>query len=204
MLNSNARDRFRCHAILLAAGRGRRFDPAGQISKLHQILHNEVSVIEQSASRLSSVIPQCHIVTRSAGDWPTNFLQRFSASMIVCEDADHGMAHSLVCAVQALPESCDAVLIALADMPFVEVATIERLVHSLQNGAQIAVPVYQGQRGNPVGFSREMFGELQQLRGDQGARSLLKIYTVSEVVVDDAGILRDIDTPADLSGVHAV
>ncbi len=198
MSNLESRYEFRCHAILLAAGRGRRFDLDGIVNKLHQPLHNNVSVIEQSALRLSQVIPQCHIVTRSASDWPTSFLQQFASSIIVCGDADLGMAHSLVCGVQALPPACDAVVIALADMPFIEAATIEAIVLALRNGASIAVPVFQGQRGNPVGFSRAMFAELGQLRGDQGARALLKTYPVLEVVVNDAGILRDIDTPADL------
>ena len=203
MSDINHHDEFRCHAILLAAGRGRRFDPEGHISKLHQLIHDNVSVIEQSALQISRVVPQCHIVTRSASDWPTSFLQQFASSIIVCGDADLGMAHSLVCGVQALPPACDAVVIALADMPFIEAATIEAIVLALRNGASIAVPVFQGQRGNPVGFSRAMFAELGQLRGDQGARALLKTYPVLEVVVNDAGILRDIDTPADLPVANA-
>ncbi|MBC3881536.1 nucleotidyltransferase family protein [Undibacterium sp. LX40W] len=204
MSNFNPRNDFRCHAILLAAGRGRRFDPQGQISKLHQSVQSNVSVVEQSARHLTSAIPQCHIVVRDASDWPASFLQQFSSSIVVCGDADLGMAHSLVSGVQTLPQECDAVVIALADMPFVTVSTIKAIVQALKEGAKIAVPVHQGQRGNPVGFSKALFGELLQLRGDQGARALLKSYPVSEVLVNDTGILRDIDTPADLSGPSAI
>jgi molybdenum cofactor cytidylyltransferase len=39
---------------------------------------------------------------------------------------------------------------------------------------------------------------LLALQGDQGARAILKSHAVSEVVVDDAGVVRDIDTPGDL------
>lgn len=198
MLHLIPSNEFRCHAILLAAGRGRRFDPEGQISKLHQLVQADVSVIEQSARHLSAALPHCHIVTREASQWPARFLQQFSSSFVVCRDADLGMAHSLVCGVQQLPSDCDAVVIALADMPFVEVATITLIAQALADGAQIVVPVYQGQRGNPVGFSRALFAELEQLEGDQGARALLKIHPVREVAVNDSGILRDIDTPQDL------
>lgn len=201
MSNLEPRHEFRCHAILLAAGRGRRFDPDGIVSKLYQPLHHNVSVIEQSALRLSQVIPQCHIVTRSASHWPAHFLQKYASSIRVCEDADLGMAHSLVCGVQQLPQDCDAVVIALADMPLVESTTIAAIVQALRDGAQIVVPVCQGQRGNPVGFSKSMFAELLQLRGDQGARALLKSHPVCEVQVEDVGILRDIDTPQDLSSL---
>lgn len=195
---------FDCHAILLAAGRGRRFDPEGQISKLHQEIQTGISVIEQSARQLIAVLPQTQIVTRAAQAWPAGFLKQFAETMTICLDADLGMAHSLVWGVQQLPPACDAVVIALADMPFIQCETITAIVSALRNGAQIAVPVYQGQRGNPVGFARSLFSELLQLHGDQGARALLKRYPVVEIEVDDAGILRDIDTPEDLFGPSLV
>jgi molybdenum cofactor cytidylyltransferase len=55
-----------------------------------------------------------------------------------------------------------------------------------------------GRRGNPVGFGRVHLDTLLALGGDQGARRLLQSFPVTEVPVIDAGIFRDIDTPADL------
>ena len=65
---------------------------------------------------------------------------------------------------------------------------------ALRHDADIAQPIHQGQRGNPVGFGRRHLPQLLALGGDQGARSLLKTHPVVEVAVDDAGILQDIDT----------
>ncbi|MNY74038.1 MobA-like NTP transferase domain protein [compost metagenome] len=62
----------------------------------------------------------------------------------------------------------------------------------------IAAPMYRGRRGNPVGFSRHYLPQLLALEGDQGARGILKHSAVTELEVDDSGILQDIDTPADL------
>jgi molybdenum cofactor cytidylyltransferase len=58
--------------------------------------------------------------------------------------------------------------------------------------------MYRGQRGNPVGFSRDYLPQLLALEGDQGARGILKHAPVTELEVDDSGILQDVDTPADL------
>jgi molybdenum cofactor cytidylyltransferase len=55
-----------------------------------------------------------------------------------------------------------------------------------------------GRRGNPVGFGRVHLAALLALEGDQGARRLLQTCPVTEVPVEDPGIFRDIDTPADL------
>ncbi len=62
------------------------------------------------------------------------------------------------------------------------------------------MPAYRGQRGHPVGFAAEFSAALQQVQGDEGARAIVKAHLSSVVQLDceDAGILRDIDHPADL------
>ena len=64
----------------------------------------------------------------------------------------------------------------------------------------VVVPVYNGQRGHPVGFARAFYPQLRALRGDAGARNVLINYAadVVEVPVPDPAILRDIDLPEDL------
>ena len=112
--------------------------------------------------------------------------------------AQEGLANSLVHALQHSSPDCSGWVIALADMPFVQPDTIVAIVQALNSGAGIVVPTFLGTRGNPVGFSREYLPQLLALRGDQGARSLLKTFPVTEVAVIDAGVLKDIDVPADL------
>jgi molybdenum cofactor cytidylyltransferase len=90
-------------------------------------------------------------------------------------------------------------IIGLADMPFVQASTFRAVLEALAAGADIAVPVYQGRRGNPVGFSRRYLSELLSMGGDQGARRLLNSFPVTEVAVDDPGIHLDIDTVNDLT-----
>ncbi len=53
-------------------------------------------------------------------------------------------------------------------------------------------------RGNPVAFSALHLERLLALDGDQGARTILKSHPVQSVVVDDSGVICDIDTPSDL------
>jgi molybdenum cofactor cytidylyltransferase len=60
------------------------------------------------------------------------------------------------------------------------------------------VPVQAGRRGNPAGFARKVWPRLMALKGDQGARPLLDSLGAIDIPVDDPGIHRDIDVPADL------
>jgi len=60
-----------------------------------------------------------------------------------------------------------------------------------------------GRRGHPVGFAAELYSELVQLSGDEGARRLVARYPSFGVEVDDPGVLIDVDTLDDLAALHA-
>ena len=84
---------------------------------------------------------------------------------------------------------------------------IDRLVDALDpdKGALIAVPTIDGQRGNPVVWSRRFFPELMAVEGDIGARHLIGRYTeaVVEVPLTGTAALTDVDTPEALEAVRA-
>jgi len=183
--------------ILLAAGRGKRFDPAGRSNKLLQTLDNGELVVVASARHLLAVLPRVVAAVRPGDEQVAAELRALGCEVHVCPDADRGMAASLTYAI-GLTRASPGWLIALGDMPHVQADTMRVLVQAIGQGAHIAAPVYQGQRGNPVAFSAHHLERLLALEGDQGARSILKNHSVNEVIVSDNGILRDIDTPADL------
>jgi len=119
------------------------------------------------------------------------------------EDAGHpGMGDSIAAAVRATPDAAGW-LILPADLPLVNAATLRQVAQALLDGAPAAQPVYQGQRGHPVGFGTASGAELATLWGPQGAAPVLHALreagVVRELEVDDAGILTDVDTLADLA-----
>ena len=185
--------------ILLAAGRGRRFDPSGQQDKLLQVLPNGAGdlVVVASARILLSVLPRVVAVVRPGAARVGAALTALGCDVTVCADADSGMAASLV---HAIRYSSDAAgwMLALGDMPHVQAGTLRALLAAIAAGADIAAPTWQGRRGNPVAFSRTHLPLLLALQGDQGARSILNTHPVCEVAVADSGILQDLDTRADL------
>jgi len=56
-----------------------------------------------------------------------------------------------------------------------------------------------GSGGHPIGFGADFFAGLTALDGDEGARRLIDPAKLIRIETDDAGILRDVDTPADLA-----
>lgn len=184
--------------ILLAAGRGVRFDPGGAQNKLMQALPGGEPVAVAAARTLLSSLPLVLAVVRPGADLLAAALCETGCRVVECSDADQGMGVSLAFAL-AQTHTASGWLIALADMPYVKTTTIDALVEALRRDADIAVPLYQRRRGNPVGFNRRHLPELLTLGGDQGARRLLNTYPVTEIEVNDPGIALDIDTPDDLA-----
>lgn len=186
--------------ILLAAGRGKRFDPSGQRNKLLQTLGDD-AVVVRSARHMLAALPRVVAVVRPGSEAVAEQLLALGCEVTICSQADTGMAaslaHAIAHAAQTAPDA-QGWIVALGDMPHVQPSTIQSLKTALEHGAGIAAPMYRGRRGNPVGFSRHYLPQLLALEGDQGARGILKHSAVTELEVDDSGILQDIDTPADL------
>lgn len=182
--------------ILLAAGRGRRFDPAGSRNKLLQPLDG-APVVAASARHLLAALPRVIAVVRPDDEPTAALLAQLGCEVTRCADADTGMAASLVHGLRQASQAGGWV-VALGDMPHVQPSTITALRQAVEQGAAIAVPVYQEKRGNPVAFGRRHLPELLALAGDRGARGIVNNHPVNDVAVDDAGILLDIDTPSDL------
>jgi molybdenum cofactor cytidylyltransferase len=86
-------------------------------------------------------------------------------------------------------------------MPFVRPSSNAAVRDALVAGAPLAAPYFRTRRGHPVGIAGGFYEALLALQGDEGARQLLAAAgdRLVKVPVGDAGVVRDIDTPADLA-----
>lgn len=176
--------------LVLAAGRARRFGS----DKRQARLANGETVLQATLARVRAAGLEPRLVL-APGD---PLLSEPGA--LVAPGCAKGMGSSIADAVAQLQEGVAGCLILPADMPFVAPESIRAVAAALADHA-IVVPVFEGKRGHPVGFTAALFAELQALQGDIGARRIVarQAARVLEVAVQDPGILWDIDTPADLS-----
>lgn len=118
------------------------------------------------------------------------------------EAADHalGLSATLKAGIAALPPDAAGALVLLGDMPKVPHAVLGPLVAAVQAGAPAAVPVFEGQVGNPAALSAALFPQVLALQGDRGARALIEGLgeALARVPAPDAGVLYDVDRPEDL------
>jgi len=105
--------------ILLAAGKGVRFDPSGTQNKLMQTMPSGDAVAVASARVLLSVVPLVMAVVRPGADSLAAALREVGCRVVVCPNADQGMGASLVFVLSQVRDASGWV-IALADMPYVK------------------------------------------------------------------------------------
>ena len=133
---------------------------------------------------------------------------RFAEELVVINPRyAEGMSSSLKLGLRRAGSEADAVIIALGDQPFVRPPTIDKLVATYEKTrARIVIPTFRGARGNPVLFDKSVFPQIAGIRGDTGAKSVVRrnAADVLEVEVPDRGVLVDIDTPSDLGRRTAV
>jgi molybdenum cofactor cytidylyltransferase len=118
---------------------------------------------------------------------------------VIAADYADGLAHSLRAGLNAVPAQWDAVLVCLGDMPRLDAVLLRALASA---PGEVAVPVWNGKRGNPVRWGRAHFAALLQLEGDVGGKALLQGLAPTEIAAPDDGIFDDIDTPAALAALR--
>ena len=182
--------------LLLAAGRGTRFGA----DKLLHPLADGTTLALTAARNLQDALPAVLAVVHGHAPELAARLAQAGVRVTVCPRTGEGMGTSLSWGV-AQSREAGGWLVALADMPWIQPATIRAIAAAVTGPHVIAAPVYQGKRGHPVAFGRDYREQLLELNGDQGARSLLAAHAGNLVLLpcDDAGVLRDVDYPWQLA-----
>ncbi len=185
----------RLYAIVLAAGASTRFGSPKQLVRIRgrPLLHTVVT-------RTAEVTGNALVVVLGSGAAQLAPLLRHSpGSVVVNRHWREGLASSIRAGVNRLPPTCDGVLLMLADQAAVTTDDLKRLAGTWRRRPQcIAAALYAGTTGVPAIFPRSTFRELGALRGDSGARSILRRSPERVVRVPMPAAELDLDTPEDL------
>lgn len=194
--------RARPAVIVVAAGRGSRFD--GALHKLAQPVGRTTVLGATVRHAVGSHLPVVVVTTEALASIARTSVA--SRDVVVLPDAASdarlplGMGYSIAAGVAARPDASGWIVLP-GDMPLVRGETIAAVAGPLDTHP-VCYAQYKGRRGHPVGFAAELYSELVQLSGDEGARRLVARYPALGVEVDDPGVLIDVDTLADLERVQ--
>ena len=112
-----------------------------------------------------------------------------------------GQLSSLQAALRALAnEPVAGALVCLVDHPAITKEVVRALLERFEkHPANILIPTCQERRGHPVLFPSHLFQELLDAPLDEGARVVVRRHAAEVELVEtgEAGILLDVDRPAD-------
>lgn len=95
-----------------------------------------------------------------------------------------------------LADKCSRIFFSPVDTPLFRVSTVQALLGA---DGQIVRPSWQGQGGHPVLFHQDVLPRLLEGGGEEGLAGILRCLADKTrwVSVEDEGITKDADTPAD-------
>ncbi|GGD99329.1 4-diphosphocytidyl-2C-methyl-D-erythritol kinase [Polymorphobacter glacialis] len=185
-------------AIILAAGRSSRM---GNDHKLLADWRGKPLVAHVADAIADAGLPPPVIVLGARADEVRAALGNRPAIYTVAADYAEGLSRSLRTGLAAVPATWSAALICLGDMPRVEASLLRALAAA---PGDVALPVWNTRRGNPVRWSRRHFARLTALEGDIGGKAVLAdAIDLTEVPAPSDAALDDIDTPAALAALQA-
>ena len=178
-------------AIVLAAGKSERMGRPKALLPIRgrTFLENILDAVARSSIKDTVVVVGHHRdeILGHVHDLP---------KVVFNPEYEQGMVTSFQAGIRALSPDVSGAVLFLVDHPLVEPATIESLIANFAPN-RIVLPVFQGRRGHPVLFAREVLQEILSLPPSEGANIVVRRDPgrIVEVSVDAPGILVDIDTP---------
>lgn len=189
--------RLRVGGLLLAAGESQRM---GASNKLLLPVAGQ-ALLARSVSLLARgpLHPKVVVLGYQMED-SAPIIRASGVPFVVNPDFRDGQESSLRVGLKAILAGSDAVMVMLADLPHLQIETIESLCRGVQQSpdADAWVPVYNASWGNPRILGRR-WCQMLCAQSSLSARSLFANAgdAVVTIPVEDVGTVRDIDTPDD-------
>ena len=186
-------------AIILAAGGSRRLGQPKQLVRVgdETLLERTIRVVREAG------VDDVSVVLGAQSEVIQARVDLSEVRVIVNSEWESGIASSIRAGVGAVGAEAMAVMLLVCDQPKLMSEHVGALLDAYANARDrgIAASLYAGVAGIPAIFPASEFERLLALRGDSGARALLRDPECPLVTVPFDGGDVDVDTPADLASI---
>ena len=191
-----------CAIVILAAGKSSRLGSPKQL-----LPFKGKSLLRHAASAaLQTVMRPVIVVVGANSDVIKKEMEGMKVELVENEEWPEGMASSIRCGLQALPDiapAADGVIIMVCDQPFVSASLLGELITAQKDRVKkIVACKYTNTIGPPVFFHKSFFPELLELKGDEGAKKIIVQHMDDVATVLFPGGDIDIDTAAEYEALN--
>ena len=185
-------------AILLAAGQSRRMNGENKLLKKYK---KKYLINHILSSLIKSKINKVFVVLGFQNSKVKKIIAKNKKIRFVYnKNYKSGMASSIKAGLKRISKKNTGFLIVQADMPLISKKIINSLYYAVKNNdKEIVVPIYKKKMGNPIGFNSSMIKILNKIKGDTGAKKIIKRNKkkLSLIKVNSKSIFKDFNTQKD-------
>ena len=187
-------------AILLAAGQSKRLRGENKLTKLFKgkplINHILFSLIKSKVNKIIIVLGFEHLKIK------TKLLKSKKINFAINKNYKKGMSSSIKTGLKKLPKNSKGFLIVLGDMPNITKTTINKICLSItRSDKEIILPKFKNRTGNPIGFKHSMIKNIYKIKGDRGAKNIIKKNNkkIKFLNINSKSILTNLNTKRNFS-----
>ena len=183
--------------VILAAGKSLRMGFAKQIIRI-----NNEPLLKITLDKIESISEETYCVLGANKDLILEEIHFNNTVVIDNINYEKGLSSSISICIEFFEKknlNYDGVLFVLGDQPAIETEYFLSIINTFnEHKTKIIATNYDGKAGVPALFPKSFFKELKIIKGDKGAREILKNKPKSIIFESFKTNLVDIDTNKDL------
>ena len=159
--------------ILLAAGQSRRLKSENKLIKLYK----KKPLINYSLKTLhKSKVDKVVIVLGHQKNELKKIIKKDKKNIFIFnKDYRKGMASSIKAGLKKVSKSDKGFIIVQSDMPFIKLSEINKIYNSIKSQKFLVYALrYKNRVGNPIGFDISVVKKFKRIKGDVGAKFMVK------------------------------
>jgi len=186
-----------CAIVVLAAGLSSRLGKPKQV-----LVYNGKSLLNHAVdAALETGMRPVIVVVGANADEVVKGIEKKETEIVKNEYWQEGITSSLRCGLEAMLKKSahiDGIIFMVCDQPYITKSLLESLLQAQhKTGLPIVASSYDGDSGTPTLFHKKFFAKLMELKGDTGARKLIKQHEGEVASVAFPKGIIDIDTEKD-------
>lgn len=176
--------------LILAAGTSSRLGEPKQLVKFKEKTLIQIAIenaLEVSSDVFVVLGEKAHLIIQEIIEYPI--------SILVNENYKDGIGSSISYSMLSL-RNFDKTLVMLCDQPLINSSHLKKIVEKSKQVNSIVCSYYKEDVAVPVLFPKHFYSDLSQLKGDKGAKAIIKNNIYESIFLDDS-LAFDIDTKND-------
>jgi len=187
-------------AIFLAAGQSKRIKYENKLVKRYKktpLINHSLKVLHKSkVNKVIIVLGHQHKEVKKI------ILKNKKNIFIYNKDYKKGMASSIKVGLKKIARNDKGFIVVQSDMPFIKVSDINRICSSILKKKHLVHALkFKIRVGNPIGFDISVLSKFKKLKGDYGAKFMIKRLKkqTNFIKVTSGKIFKDFDLKKDFN-----